>query len=199
MATPTCPSERLTEMMSVTSATILSGSLANAPQLHQTIERGFHALRRGRDRLRLRAPAELVTGLLQRDFLAGDLLDDRCTDYSDMLNGFAIALAMKHLRLRSRHTREVRHVGRKYAIELDARQRRSEPCTIPMMPVLQGGRVLGLADNIARPCPLDRTVTQGDDTCTSPAEITAVDESLSVSHSLGRWTASVVGRLRLDH
>src|SRR3954447_18309008 len=68
-----------------------------------------------------------------------------------------------------------------------------------MMPVLQGGRILGLADDIARPCSLDRTVTQSDDTGTAPSEVAALDESLGVSHSLGRWTPSVIGRRRLDH
>src|SRR5262249_32134272 len=68
-----------------------------------------------------------------------------------------------------------------------------------MMPVFQGGRVLRLADDIARPCPLDRTVTQGDNTGAPPSQISALDESLGVSHSLGRWTPSVVGSWRLDH
>jgi hypothetical protein len=124
---------------------------------------------------------------------------DRRADHSDMLNGFAIALAMKYLRLRSGHAGEARHVGRKYAIELDARQRRCEPRAIPMMPVLHGSRVLRLVDDVARQCPLDRTVTQGDDTGAPPSEIAAFDESSSVAHSLGRWTASIIRRCGLDH
>jgi len=68
-----------------------------------------------------------------------------------------------------------------------------------MMPILQGGRILRLTDDIARQRPLDRTVTQSDDTSASPSQIAALDESLGASNSLRRWTPIVIGRRRLDH
>jgi len=68
-----------------------------------------------------------------------------------------------------------------------------------MMPVLQRGRVLRLVDDIACQRPLDRTVTQGDDTGAPPSEIAAFDEPLSVAHSLGRRAASIIRRYGPDH
>src|SRR5262249_35623470 len=142
------------------------------------IQGGFHALERGRIRLRAAAPTQSLTDLVECYFPAHRPFQNIRSDLAGGLRRFAVALPMEQLVLRLRHARIAADVDGKDAVEIERSQLAREPGVIPVVAIFLPGRILLRRERVARERALKRAIAHGDLTAVTALDAACAPQAL---------------------